>query len=307
MNKPSGVQLRTARSLVEFLQFIEEISPTTGAGLWFRGQSNAQHRLTPGVLRETTPICDGLGRAICKGQVVNSHGGAVTGINAERMLAAFKRQASTFLEGVPTNDFEWMFIAQHHGVPTRLLDWSTNALVALFFAVSEAESREECEKMVGEEFVEENEFRDDASAVYIIDPGAVNEEASGYHDPIDIADNFEDWKHYLNPTVSSGNSFLPICVLAPHMTSRIRAQSGIFTLHGENIWPVDYYDALRPLITKIFIPFTATNSIRESLDLVGISHSFIYPSLDTIASDIARAERQRHNEEKLDHFESAED
>jgi FRG domain-containing protein len=47
------------------------------------------------------------------------------------MLAAFKRQAWPFIDPMPINDFECMFVAQHHGLPTRLVDIASHTCHSL--------------------------------------------------------------------------------------------------------------------------------------------------------------------------------
>jgi type I restriction enzyme M protein len=50
------------------------------------------------------------------------------------MLEKFKREAIPYLTIKPNDDWDWLALAQHHGLPTRLLDWTQNPLVAVGIA-----------------------------------------------------------------------------------------------------------------------------------------------------------------------------
>lgn len=112
----------TANSLQEIIAFVESLD-ISKRGAWFRGHSDSSFELLPSVFRRTGKNGDG------------------PYYNENELLSEFLRRHPT-AKKEHSNTLELLTYAQHYGLPTRLLDWSENLLVATYFACNEHQDKD---------------------------------------------------------------------------------------------------------------------------------------------------------------------
>jgi hypothetical protein len=227
-----------ARVLEEVDAAIKEMD---GDVHFFRGHSDASWQLSPSLARLThkpnLPILE-----------------AVTYYD-------FVTRAGSLLS---TDDTGWniIFAMQHHGLPTRLLDWTTTFAVALYFAVQKG----------GKD-----------AAVWVLDPFALNKVAwmsETLPAPTDVETN------YVEAFVVSEKVF-PANVLAIspiRLGPRVSSQRAAFTVHADLEKPLEtlYPESVR----KIVIPAAEMDEAKQFLRLAGISEYSLFPDLDGLAREL---------------------
>jgi hypothetical protein len=172
-------------------------------------------------------------------------------------LNRFKLRANPEIVPAPKDDWEWLALAQHHGLPTRLLDWTSSPLIALYFAtlpkIKHDGTLEECNP--------------NGIAIYAM-------HTCNYLDT-----------SCLVPPVDFPEYGL---IFPPHISKRISGQFGLFSIqpNPQEELQTGFISDEANWIIKMTMDNTIVEDIQKKLYLLGIRHETVFPDLVGFTYDV---------------------
>jgi FRG domain len=245
----TGIKMieRKINNIADFLTALRVDQNENPGTVWYRGQASADWNLLPGFMRSATDTSE------------------------TTLLNRFRQSAAMLAEHRPLSSFDWTFLMQHYGVPTRLLDWSESPLVSMYFAV-EAWASHPCTD----------------AALWCLWPTALNTNANivdkieGHYIP-----SFEDEELQSYSTESLRQNariqLLPVATIATRNNARIQAQMGTFTIHHNKKIPIEEIGDARH-VAKYVIPHSAREYLLSELRLLGMTRFSLFPELASVGS-----------------------
>lgn len=212
---------------------------------WYRGHSMETWDLVPSIHRQKI------------------------GSREKNIAVMFRSMAKVRHERCPADDNipAWLFLMQHYGLPTRILDWSESPLVSLFFAM------------------ENRDFDDHDGTLWALNPTGLNthwfkQSAIPTADNSKLAALFRE--AFTAPDKPTTNI---VAILPDHTDLRQLLQHSTCTIHGSDI-PINQLEHCDEFIAKIIIPKSNKIRFRQTLDVLRISRSTLFPDLENLSKDL---------------------
>lgn len=214
--------------------------------MWWRGQSKSKPRwnLRPEIYRKQYSL--GIERSKCH---------------------TFKNKARVRYPKCPHKDDKasWLFLMQHYGLPTRLLDWSESPLVALYFAVQE----NKCD-----------------GTLWGLEPATLNKFQIGRDEILTSMDSKVEplFKSAFSGRENNDTKKI-LSVFTDQFDLRHMVQLSVFTIHGIST-PLDKHSNAKDFLVKIIIPKEAKLYFKTVLDMFMIAESHLFPDLEHLANEV---------------------
>jgi len=252
---------KSVSTLSEFVEWVEAIGEkfTTSEGYeapWFRGAGDSTYSLIPSLYRSDAGRED---------------------LADDELRYEFSRKALPLVaESHPRNDWEWYFLMQHYRAPTRLLDWTDSALVALYFALtswSPAAKGKAARK----------------PAVWALNPWALNRH-HGQSGP--VGPGWPEVDRYLPPSYEEKHiPQYPIALDPAFTAQRMLVQHSHFTIHGTDMRSLDEMSEHLGLQGGLFqLVIDADEDdidyLRQAMTWLGITETSIFPDLEGLAREL---------------------
>jgi FRG domain len=266
MNNIKRKFIKYSDSWMKFLATIESAKSKIGfepyEECFYRGHPKSSYTLLPGLYR---------GIDIHDKRIPDSLW------NIESDLFYEFRSKAKDLHGQSLSDWDILFFMQHHGVRTRLLDWTDSLGMAVYFALQNytPENADPC--------------------IWVLNPYKFNEVFHGTRDIWDpillnfYRDYYEEGESYQDLMLYENNGKIfpwdkPVGLYPIRKADRLTTQNGYFTIHGNDSRPIDMIIGNRSnLLIKVPIPKDAIPSALDFLRHAGINHFSLFPDLDGLS------------------------
>jgi FRG domain len=237
-----------------------KLSPDNSEGLWFRGTADSTHQLMPTLMRYT----DGLSG--------DDHDGI------EQNLFFEFQAKSPDLRSRNLTDWEYLFYSRHHGLPTRLIDWTDTLGVAVYFAL----------EPLMDAALKGGPVPATEPAIWALNPYSLNEETWDVRDItlpryLRFRGNDKDYWDFGELLAAEGEWRWddPVAIYPVQLGDRVRAQRGWFTIHGNSREPLE--QQYPQLLWKIILEKKCIEEALLFLEWAGFNKYSIYPDLDNLA------------------------
>jgi hypothetical protein len=205
-------------------------------------------------------------------------GGDVSALEGQ-LLRNFRKYAHR--SDVPYDStWNWLALGKHHGLPTRLLDWSYSPYVALHFATASVDRYDEDGVVWMIDYVRAHELLPDALREVLTAEGAnvftadLIDRVAKHRDDLDGLAEDDDFVLFLEP---------------PSLDDRIVNQYALFSLMSSADASLDgWCEAHGELVRKLVVPADLKWEVRDKLDQANVTERVLFPGLDGLSAWLRR-------------------